>query len=512
MATAGDDSKQQTAAPASITSIQNANWHGRIPIQLSIAPTSLSSPTKPRSIHKMVSRMTYLHIGLFDEIMHLHEYAPSSIMGGDRKHMMVVREEPPDSPPKQEQQVRDEKNDDGNNDSTTEDTSEQQQEEITFHSNPTKESTALNNGNGMIKGDEKNDDGNNHNTKEDTSGQQQQQQEEITFHSNPTKESTALNNGNGNDQRIEQSPSSSAAATPTLSFPECWFEDEESGQPLRWQLFVGVLYDLMKGRLIVNNASSPCNLFRNLPWKIRIHFTSYPTDLLLPLDITVPQQHQNDESMSTAKNLNSANQQAQINTLIGRLYRNSLKQALFLQYGSSKVAMSITKTNHEKMWDAVVQTNYDTYHQVNTELQVGVMAPPMNNKLSLTDDLTNMDERHSKELPQLVPVRILLNDKPAIQKPTMPQKKTISEYLKQRPTEILQEDAVMYVSPYTTLGDVLVLCLPDLFAVDDDGTDDCNNAHYSIQGVQPSLSTTIVDLWRSLCHPDQFLYVIVATL
>ena len=171
--------------------------------------------------------------------------------------------------------------------------------------------------------------------------------------------------------------------------------------------------------------------------------------------------------------------------------------------------MSITKNNHEKMWDAVVQSNYGAYHQVNADLQVGVMAVPINNKLSLTDDLTDTDEKHNRDLPQLVPVRILLNDKPAIQKPTLPQKKNISEYLKQRPTEILQDDAVMYVSPYTTLGDVLVSCLPDLFKVDDDAPD-CN-AHYSIQGVQPSLTTTIVDLWRSLCHPDHFLYVIVAT-
>jgi len=474
MATDIDNSSQQV--PASITSIQNANWHGRIPIQLSIAPTSLSSPTKPRSIHKMVSRMTYLHIGLFDEIMHLYEYAPSSIMGGTRQHyhgdgkqrMVVVREEPPDSPPKQEQVGDD--NDGVNNDNTEEDDSEQQQ------------------------------------------------QEEITFQSNQT-EPTALNTDkNNNDQTIIEQ-SSSSAATPNPSFPECWFEDEESGQPLRWQLFTGVLYDLMKGRLIVNNASSPCNRFRNLPWKIRIHFTLYPTDTLLPLDITVPPQQQhtfenNDGSMSTTTNT-TANQQTQINTLIGRLYRNSLKQALFLQYGSSKVAMSITKTNHETMWDAVIQTNYDTYHQVNSELQVGIMAPPLNNKLSLTDDLTNMmDEKYNKDLPQLVPVRILLNNKPAIQKPTVPQKKNIREYLKQRPVEILQEDAVMVVSPYTTLGDVLVSCLPDLFMVDDDdgGTDYCNNdVHYSIQGVQPSLSTTIVDLWRSLCHPDHFLYVIVAT-
>jgi hypothetical protein len=393
--------------------------------------------------------MTYLHLGLFDEIMYLYDYAPSStIMAG--KQAVVIREEPPDSPPKQTEE-QDNKSDDSDN---------------------------------------------------------KQQDEEITFESNRT-ESSASNNDDIKEQRFEQSSSHTITNS---SFPECWFEDEESGLPLRWQLFVGVLYDLMKGRLIVNNPGSPCNKFRNLPWKIRIHFTSYPTDQLLPLDITVPQQQrvsENDESIITAKNNNNASQQDQINTLIGRIYRNSLKQALFLQYGSSKVAMSITKNNHEKIWDAVLQTNYDAYHQVNTELQVGVMAPPINNKLSLTDDLTDTDEKCNKDLPQLVPVRVLWNDKPAIQKPTLPQKKTISECLKQRPTEILQDDAIMFVSPYTTLGDVLVSCLPDLFTVDN--VLDSDNTHYSIQGVQPSLSTTIVDLWRSLCHPDHFLYVTVAT-
>ena len=453
---------KRAAAPASITSIQNANWHGRIPIQLSIAATSLSSPTKPRPIHRVVSRMTYLHLGLFDDIMHFYEYAPSSML----PQKTVVREEPPDSPPRQERQ------DDTNNEDAKRGENKQ-------------ETTDL-----------------------------QQQEETITFQDNQA-ESSSQNDNTYINERIEQT--SSTKDKTTLTFPECWFEDEESGQPLRWQLFVGVLYDLMKGRLIVNNTGSTCNKFRNLPWKIRIHFTSYPTDQLLPLDITVPQQLQNtsenDELSSSTTKTETANQQAQIQTLIGRMYRNSLKQALFLQYGSSKVAMSITKNNHEKMWDAVLQSNYDTYHQVNSDLQVGVMSPPINNKLSLTDDLTSTEDDLKKDLPQLVPVRVLLNHDPAIQKPTLPQKRSIGEYLKQRPAEILQEDAIMHVSPYTTLGDVLMTCLPSLFKVDDDEQPIMldSNTYYSIQGVVPSLSTTIVDLWRSLCHPDHFLYVIVVT-
>jgi len=249
--------KQQTAvsAPASITIIQNANWQGRIPIQLSIAPTSLSSPNKPRPIHRMVSRMTYLHLGLFDDILHLYEYAPTSSIlttaagnGSKQMRRMVVREEPPDSPPKQEQQQQ------RNND---------------------------------------NDDVNKYNNKQDTV---EQEEEEITFQSNQPEQSSAqIASNNNDDQRIEQPSSSTTSTTTTTTttttslFPECWFEDEESGLPLRWQLFVGVLYDLMKGRLIVNHPGSPlCNQFRNLPWKIRIHFTSYPTDQLLPLDIAVP--------------------------------------------------------------------------------------------------------------------------------------------------------------------------------------------------------------------------------
>lgn len=451
-------------APASITSIQNANWQGFIPIQLSIAPTSLSSTNKPRPIHRMVSRMTYLHLGLFDEIMHLHEYAPTSSYGGSSsKQMMVVREEPPDSPMQEEQSNEHENNSDTNN-----------------------------------------------------------QQEVGT----DEKQNTAQNR-NSSSNNTEQRNS-------TLLFPQCWFEDEESGVPLRWQLFIGVLYDLMKGRqVVINNhpgsPSSACNQFRNLPWKIRIHFTSYPTDQLLPLDI-VPQQQQqnasqNDESLAAiaaATNSNDkASQQAQINTLIGRIFRNSLKQALFLQYGSSKVAMSITKNSHEKIWDAIVQSSYDAYNQVNTDIQIGLQSPPINNKLSLTEDLTDENVTRAKSvLPQLVPVRILLNDKPAIQRPIVAQKKDISEYLKQKPTEILKDDADIYVSPYTTLGDVLVTCLPSLFKqVDSSAVTDSSNiivsdpssTHYSIQGVQPSLSCVVVDLWRSLCHPDHFLYVIVVT-
>jgi len=58
--------------------LQAANWSGRIPIHLTLAPTSLSSPTLPPPIHVLVSRNTYLHTGLQAAVQRLHPFAPAS--------------------------------------------------------------------------------------------------------------------------------------------------------------------------------------------------------------------------------------------------------------------------------------------------------------------------------------------------------------------------------------------------------------------------------------------------
>jgi hypothetical protein len=149
---------------------------------------------------------------------------------------------------------------------------------------------------------------------------------------------------------------------------------------------------------------------------------------------------------------------------------------------------------------------------------------------------------------QLIPVRILVNDQPAIQRPVrqyinnndgMKYSTTSQQPHQQtrnsRPlweifetttattttttatTTTLEEEASS--SYYTTLGQYLSTCLPNYFttttANDNTGiitttaTSNSNVVYYSIQGVKPSLNCPLVELWQLLSHPDHFLYIIV---
>mmetsp|Transcript_40013 Transcript_40013/g.84042 ORF Transcript_40013/g.84042 Transcript_40013/m.84042 type:complete len:457 (+) Transcript_40013:163-1533(+) len=453
----GDNANTTPAIiPASNTSIQNANWSGSIPILLSIAPTSLSSPTPPRPIHKMISRMTYLHLALHDEVMYLSGYAPVFASGLLPAFSGMSVEEPPDD---------DDDGGGGGGDGST----------------PT-ESGEAENGEKKDNSDKK--------SAPDEKNESSSSTEAADSHSK------------------QQSDTTNKGAAP--SYPECWFEDEESGIPLRWHLFVGVLHDLMKGRATImkkgTTASSTMELTppNFLPWRIRVHFTSYPTDKLLPLD----------DGLDTANNSSEEDGQSRITALVKRLFRNSLKQALFMQYASSKVAMSITKHSHEKIWDAVIQSNYGSYHEVNVGLQSGIQSPSIGSTKLTTIPAALGKEEESSDIPQLIPVRLMLNGMPAIQRPTKHEKDN-KDVERQRPSEVLKKLGTLQAPPYTTLGDVLSNCLPDYFRVDPStglaSVASDTAVYYCVQGVQPSLNCAMVDLWRALSHPDHFLYVIVMT-
>lgn len=289
------------------------------------------------------------------------------------------------------------------------------------------------------------------------------------------------------------------------AYPECWFEDEESGTPLRWHIFAGVLYDLMKGRAIMDSspwkgASNEPAQHNLLPWRVRVHFTSYP-DQLLPLDDGLAHVSSDDGIGD------------RITGLVRRMFRNSLKQALFMQYASSKVAMSMNKTSHEKIWDALLKSNYESYHEVNVGLQSGIKSPPVGIQSTTNFAATDNDEQRSGT-PHLIPLRFMLNGLPAIQKPIKHGKD--SNYLDaKRPSEILEKLGTYQALPYTTLGDVLAECLPDHFAIDPStgrvAAVTGSNVYCCVQGVQPNLNCAVVDLWRALSHPDHFLYIIAVT-
>jgi autophagy-related protein 5 len=142
----------------------------------------------------------------------------------------------------------------------------------------------------------------------------------------------------------------------TSPYPICWFEDEETQTALRWHFFTGVLFDL---------RPSP----RDIPWKIRLHFTSYPSNQLLSLA------------------------DGDVHTHVRSVYKNSLKQAMSLHYGNAKPALNMTKENHGKIWDAIRTANYTLYKQAHSGLP--------------------------KQSSLRVPVRVLVDGGPPVQKPCL---------------------------------------------------------------------------------------------
>ena len=442
---------EENPIPASITTIQNANWLGCIPIILSLAPSSLSSPVAPRPLHKMVARVTYLHVGLSEEVIQLSKCAPA---GGLSRKGVVMTEEPSENDDPPTDAVKDE---DGSN-------------KIGQVSNETK----------MDK------------------------EEETKY--TPKEE----------NQTVVETKTSIPSQN---DFPICWFEDELSGEPLRWHLFVGVLHDATKGKAAVQNLSRMGSNAKEpnlLPWRIRLHFTSYPTKLLPFEKISIQSTtcSQGDDSVNdSCRDINHTNQ---VSSSIGRIFRNSLKQALFMQYSSAKVAMSISKSSHEKIWNAILSTDYISYREVNNSLQMGISSEAI--VLPAAAEI-------SSNVPELVPIRIMLNSESVMQKPCRAfrdinesTKRTKEDHTaEEEPTEddqvlenLVERLESCSIRPKTSLGDVLLSWLPQHFERDEINEVVAKpSVHYSLQGIQPKLTSPILDLWKCLCHPDHFLYITV---
>lgn len=249
--------------------------------------------------------------------------------------------------------------------------------------------------------------------------------------------------------------------------PVCWFEDEETGLALRWHLFAGVLYDI--GRGYHRPQKMP------LPWRVRVHFTSYPTSQILSFDSA-----------------------AGVAATVERQYKNSLKQALFLEHGSARVANGLSRAGHRRLWDAVSATNSALYNDVNADLQADGMGGDGGS--SSADG--GGDGGGAGSGPRNVPVRVILDGGLPMQRACPPHWGGGAGEGGMRPT---------------ALGDLLVDWLPDLF-------ERRTEAGESVAGpIHPAIAWTIQGLdgvpldfpvggiWLAACHPDHFLYVIVTS-
>ena len=335
--------------------VQSANWEGCIPVIVTLAASSLSSPTLPPPIHVLVGRHNYLHLALEDAVRKLHEFAPTTMLffreGG------TVRNEP----------------EPGESCGDSSDNRDIEKEES----------------------NSKDDDGKN-----------------TSKNSNTTRTSSDA-----------ASPAAETSRQPPSPYPICWFEDEDSQIALRWYLFAGVLYDMKTER--------------SIPWRIRLNFTSYPSNQILPLE------------------------RDQLVEQVRHYYKNSLKQALCIQVGNSKAAMSLTRENHGRLWDAIRTNNYGLY------------------RLVAHQDFAKYDT-------QRIPVRLLIDSQAPIQRPCI-------------------------ASSSLTLGGYLAQEVPEWFETGGLPQDPAS-IKWMIAGLhQPPLDASILQLWLDLRHPDRFLHIIVVS-
>lgn len=207
-------------------------WEGCIPIQVTLAPTSISSPTIPPSIHALVPRNSYLHVGLQQVVHRLHPFAPVMTISTGFQAQGLLQVTEPDA--------------------------------------------------GAEGGDK--DDG------------------------DEPQGPSAVTTGSENRESLE------------AVYPPCWFQDTDTELPLKWHLPISVLFDTRRDR--------------SIPWRLLLHFTNYPAEIL-PFDSTQ------------------------------QIFQHSLKQALTITTGlTKKTAMQLNKESHQRLWQAIVTADYSMFRRV----------------------------------------------------------------------------------------------------------------------------------------------------
>jgi autophagy-related protein 5 len=142
--------------------------------------------------------------------------------------------------------------------------------------------------------------------------------------------------------------------SPNLIYPDLlpsdlWLSYE--GVPLKWHYPLGLLYDLYSGAEPAYPADSTSPSTKHdiedvehkpLPWRLTVHFSSYPTETLTRLDNAHKHMHD--------------------------LYIHSVKEADYLRTGTGKTVMFLSKEDSTQLWDSVRSHDFSTFHPINQKL------------------------------------------------------------------------------------------------------------------------------------------------
>ncbi|GJP52235.1 hypothetical protein CLOM_g11372 [Closterium sp. NIES-68] len=126
-----------------------------------------------------------------------------------------------------------------------------------------------------------------------------------------------------------------------------------NGLPLKWNIWCGVLFDVLCPE-------------QHLPWNLTVHFRSYPSDVLLPLDQTDTVPH---------------------------TYMHALKQAVSVLQGSVKAVMQLSQADHAHLWTAVSSGDLESFQRLLSLLNVPLFLPPLS--ISSSPSLRALALHHS---------------------------------------------------------------------------------------------------------------------
>ena len=231
---------------------------------------------------------------------------------------------------------------------------------------------------------------------------------------------------------------------------EIWFE--ANGEPLRWQIPIGVLFDLL-------NAADAVTL----PWRITVHLQAFPADAVL----------------------RSTRQEAESVLL------NALKESCVLRCGSAMPAMTLSPSSQQALGDALAAPRSDLSAARAGCAAIGELIENAV-RTQLAGQATDGDVGATPPS-RAVPLRVF----------------TSATAWRQQPLPPLQPDG----QP-SLLRDALALLLPAHFdAAGSEASGGVGGGRSAplviVQGVVVPLNTPLQWLWESCHHPDGWLYVTV---
>lgn len=130
---------------------------------------------------------------------------------------------------------------------------------------------------------------------------------------------------------------------------------EYANQPLKWHYPIGLLFDLFA------NGS-------DIPWKVIVHFTSYPTDVLLspPVDRQAVESH----------------------------FMSLLKEADALKH-RSQVMNQMQARDHQQLWTGLLNHQFDKFWMINRKLMEPLVTNPRIDSPQLPSDNVGTYDRDS---------------------------------------------------------------------------------------------------------------------